>query len=117
MTNNFMSQNNTIPWSKDYFLGWLDFQAESNPAVFEDVHSTIKYRYTWTVNSDSIGNQIRFFFHHAHYNNQMIEERQITATNNFHLLIIDVVFDVQQVVHHPNFHHIENYIFQLCLFF
>ena len=61
MTNNFMSQNNTIPWSKDYFLDWSDFQAESNPAVFEDVHSTIKYRYTWTVNSDSIGNQIRFF--------------------------------------------------------
>ena len=61
MTNNFMSQNNTISWSKDYFLDWLDFQAESNPAVFEYVHSTIKYRYTWTVNSDSIGNQIRFF--------------------------------------------------------
>ena len=61
MTNNFMSQNNTVSWSKDYFLDWLDFQAESNPAVFEDVHSTIKYRYTWTVNSDSIGNQIRFF--------------------------------------------------------
>ena len=61
MTNNSMSQNNAIPWSKDYFLNWLDFQAESNSAVFEDVHSTIKYRYTWTVNSDSIGNQIRFF--------------------------------------------------------
>ena len=61
MTNNSMSQNNTISWSKDYFLDWLDFQAESNPAVFEDAHSTIKYRYTWTVNSDSVGNQIRFF--------------------------------------------------------
>ncbi len=61
MTNNFMSQNNIISWSKGYFLDWLDFQAESNPAVFEDVHSTIKYRYTWTVNSDSVGNQIRFF--------------------------------------------------------
>lgn len=56
-----MSQNNTISWSKDYFLSWLDFQAESNPSVFEDVHSTIKYRYTWTVNSDSVDNQLRFF--------------------------------------------------------
>ena len=56
-----MSQNSVISWSKDYFLNWLDFQAESNPAAFEDVHSTIKYRYTWTVNSDSIGNQIIFF--------------------------------------------------------
>jgi len=56
-----MSQNNAIPWSKDYFLDWSDFQAEFNPAALEDVHSIIKYRYTWIVNSDSDGNQIRFF--------------------------------------------------------
>ena len=56
-----MSQNDVISWSKDYFLTWSDFQAESNPAVFEDVHSTIKYRCTWTVHSDSAGDQIRFF--------------------------------------------------------
>ncbi|HET9009247.1 MAG TPA: hypothetical protein VFN17_03905 [Nitrosarchaeum sp.] len=56
-----MSQNNAISWSKDYFLNWSDFQAESNPATFEDAHSTVKYRYTWIVNSDSVGNQIRFF--------------------------------------------------------
>lgn len=56
-----MSKNNIISWSKDYFLTWSDFQAESNPAVFEDVHSTIKYRYTWTVNSDNVGDQIKFF--------------------------------------------------------
>ncbi len=61
ITNNSMSQNNTISWSKDYFLDWSDFQAESNPAAFEDVHSTIKYRYTWIVNSDNIGSQIIFF--------------------------------------------------------
>jgi len=56
-----MSQNNTISWSKDYFLDWSDFQAEFNPAALEDVHSIIKYRYTWIVNSESDGNQIRFF--------------------------------------------------------
>ena len=56
-----MSQNNTLSWSKDFFLDWSDFKAESNPAAFEDVHSMIKYRYTWIVNSDSIGTQIRFF--------------------------------------------------------
>lgn len=56
-----MSQNNAILWSKDYFLNWHDFQAESNPATFEDAHSTIKYRYTWTVNSDNIDNHIVFF--------------------------------------------------------
>ena len=56
-----MSQNNAISWFNDYFLDWSDFQAESNPAAFEDVHSTIKYRYTWTVNSDIIGSHIIFF--------------------------------------------------------
>lgn len=56
-----MSQNNTIHWSKDYFLSWSDFQAESNPAAFEDAHSTVKYHYTWIVNSDTFGNKIQFF--------------------------------------------------------
>lgn len=61
ITNNHMSQNNTISWSKDNFLDWSNFQAEFNPAALEDVHSIIKYRYTWIVNSDSDGSQIRFF--------------------------------------------------------
>jgi hypothetical protein len=61
IANNHMSQNNTISWSKDYFLNWSNFQAEFNPAALEDVHSIIKYRYTWIVNSDNDGNQIRFF--------------------------------------------------------
>lgn len=56
-----MSQNNTVTWSRDSFLNWSNFQAESNPAVFEDAHSTIKYHYTWIVNSESIGSEIRFF--------------------------------------------------------
>jgi len=56
-----MSENNALVWSKDSFLTWSDFKAESNPAVFEDSYSFIKYRYTWTVNSDKIGNQILFF--------------------------------------------------------
>ena len=56
-----MTQNNAISWSKDYFLDWSDFQAESNPAAFEDAHSIIKYRYTWILNSDNVGSQIIFF--------------------------------------------------------
>ncbi|MGI9567470.1 MAG: hypothetical protein ACR2LL_10740 [Nitrosopumilus sp.] len=35
--------------------------AESNPAVFEDSHSFIKYQYAWTVNSDKRGADILFF--------------------------------------------------------
>lgn len=56
-----MSKPNTISWSKERLLNWSDFQAESNPASYEDAHSVIKFHYTWTVNSDSIGSQIRFF--------------------------------------------------------
>ena len=61
ITNNFMSQSNVISWSADYFLKLSDFKADSNPAVFEDAYSTIKYGYTWTVNSDGVGDQIKFF--------------------------------------------------------
>ncbi len=56
-----MSENNILVWSNDTFLKWSDFEAESNSAAFEDSHSIIKYRYTWTVNSDNIENQIIFF--------------------------------------------------------
>ena len=56
-----MSQNITISWSKDYFLKLSDFKADSNPATFEDSHSTIKYSYIWTVNSEGVGDEIKFF--------------------------------------------------------
>jgi len=56
-----MSENDILVWSNDSFLRWSDFNAESNPAAFEDSHSIIKYRHTWTVNSDKIGSQILFF--------------------------------------------------------
>ena len=56
-----MSENYVVVWLKDSFLKWTDFEAESNPAVFEDSHSVIKYRYEWTVNSDEMENQILFF--------------------------------------------------------
>ncbi len=56
-----MSENDVLVWSNDSFLRWSDFNAESNPAVFEDSHSVIKYGYTWTINSDKIGSQILFF--------------------------------------------------------
>ena len=56
-----MSENNVLVWSNDFFLRWSDFNAESNPAAFEDSHSIIKYQYTWIVNSEKIGSQILFF--------------------------------------------------------
>lgn len=56
-----MSDNNVVIWSKDYFLTWSDFKAESNSASFEDSHSVIKYQFTWTVNSEKTANEILFF--------------------------------------------------------
>lgn len=56
-----MSDINTISWSEQTNLSWSDFKAESNPAVFEDAHSSIKYRPTWTVNSEKMGSDILFF--------------------------------------------------------
>ncbi len=49
-----MSENKILFWTNDSFLRWSDFEAESNSAAFEDSHSVIKYRYTWTVNSDEM---------------------------------------------------------------
>lgn len=55
-----MNENDVIIWSKETFLKWSDFQAESNPATFEDSHSVIKYRSTWTISSEKINEQILF---------------------------------------------------------
>ena len=55
-----MNEHDVVFWSKDYKLTWSDFNAESNPAVFEDSHSFIKYRCTWTVESENFGSEIKF---------------------------------------------------------
>ena len=55
-----MGEKKVINWSKDNFLHWSDFKAESNPAVFEDSHSVIKYHCTWIVDSEKSGRDIVF---------------------------------------------------------
>jgi len=55
-----MSENIILEWTRNLNLKWSDFKAESNPAVFEDAHSVVKYRFTWTVNSDKIDGQVVF---------------------------------------------------------
>jgi len=55
-----MSENDVIAWSKDHSLKWSNFKAESNPAIFEDSHGIIKYRFTWIVNSDKLNEEIVF---------------------------------------------------------
>ena len=38
-----MVEQTILEWTPDFTLKWSDFKAESNPAVFEDSHSVVKY--------------------------------------------------------------------------
>ena len=55
-----MGEKTTLEWSPTSILSWSDFKAESNPAVFEDSHSVIKYRFTWVVDSEKVDENIVF---------------------------------------------------------
>ena len=55
-----MSSNDIIQWSPNYCLNWSDFQAESNPAIYEDSHSFIKYGFTWIIDSDKLNENVVF---------------------------------------------------------
>ena len=70
-----MNENDVVEWSQNNSLKWSDFKAESNPAIFEDSHSTIKYGFTWIVNSDKLNEEIVFF----------IDDIQLTV--EFHSLL------------------------------
>ena len=61
-----MSENVVFSWESNFHLKWSDFKAESNPAIFEDSHSVIKYRFTWILNSDIINDQIVFLIEDVH---------------------------------------------------
>jgi len=61
-----MSENTILTWENDLHLKWSDFKAESNTAVFEDSNSVIKYRFTWTVNSEKIDDKIVFLIEDIH---------------------------------------------------
>ena len=55
-----MEKSDIISWSKEYFLNWSDFKAETNSSAFEDSSSHIKYHQTWTVNSEISDGQLYF---------------------------------------------------------
>jgi len=110
-----MSENNNLVWSNDSFLKWSDFIAESNPAVFEDSHSIIKYRYTWTVNSDEKESQIIFFidniqlfveFHHV-----LSWVRLSQATDNL-LKHEQGHFDLAELVKRENLEKLKNKFYE-----
>ena len=70
-----MAENTLLEWTPSFSIQWSDFKAESNPAVFEDSHSVIKYRFTWIVTSEKIDEKIVF----------LIEDIRIVA--EFHPLL------------------------------
>ena len=55
-----MGEKTTLEWTPNFTLSWSDFQAESNPAIFEDSRSVIKYRFTWVVDSEKVDENIVF---------------------------------------------------------
>ena len=106
-----MSEINVIIWSKDSFLTLSDFQAESNPATFEDSHSVVKYRYTWTVNSDKMGNQILFFIENIQLAvefHPLLSWVRISQDNDALLKHEQGHFDLAELVKQENLEELQN---------
>ena len=80
-----MSDNDVIVWSKNHSLIWSDFKSESNPALFEDAYSVIKYEFTWTVTSEKIENDVFFLIENIqlsadfHCNLSWVRSSQVNA--------------------------------------
>lgn len=110
-----MNENNAIVWSKDYFLTWSDFKAESNPAVFEDSHSVIKYRYTWTVNSDKIEDQILFFIENIELSvdfQPVLSWVRVSQTNDDLLKHEQGHFDLAELIKRENLEKLRNKFYE-----
>lgn len=106
-----MSENNVVVWSKDSFLAWSDFKAESNPAIFEDSHSVIKYQFTWTVNSDKVENNILFFIENIQLSvdfHSVLSWVRISQTNDELLKHEQGHFDLAELVKRENLENLEN---------
>ncbi len=110
-----MSEINVLVWSNDFFLRWSDFNAESNSAVFEDSHSIIKYRHTWTVSSDEIENQIIFFIENIQLSVEFYPDLSWVRTSeaNDDLLKHEQGhFDLAELVKRENLEKLQNKFYQ-----
>ena len=106
-----MSENHVVIRSKDSFLKWSDFEAESNPAVFEDSHCIIKYRYTWTVNSDKMENQILFFIDNIQLSvefHPLLSWVRISQANDDLLKHEQGHFDLAELIKRENLEKLQN---------
>ena len=89
-----MSAQNTIPWSKEYRLTWSDYLSEPNPAGFEDAFSFIKFRFTWTVTSESFGSEIKF----------AIKNIALSPEFHKHLSWVRIPMSTEQLLNHQQGH-------------
>jgi len=106
-----MSENDVVVWSMDSFLTWSDFKAESNPATFEDSHSVIKYRYTWTVNSDQIKDQIIFLIEKIQISvdfHPVLSWSRVSQTSDNLLKHEQGHFDLAELVKRENIEKLQN---------
>ena len=110
-----MSDINVLVWSNDFFLRWSDFTAESNTAAFEDSHSIIKYRHTWTVNSDEIESQIIFFIENIQLSVEFYPDLswvRTLQTNDDLLKHEQGHFDLAELVKRENLEKLQNKFYQ-----
>ncbi len=110
-----MSDINVLVWSNDFFLRWSDFNAESNPATFEDSHSIIKYRHTWTINSDEIESQIIFFIKNIQISVEFYPDLswvRTLQTNDDLLKHEQGHFDLAELIKRENLEKLQNKFYQ-----
>ncbi len=110
-----MSDINVLVWSNDFFLRWHNFNAEFNPAAFEDSHSIIKYRCTWTVNSNKVESNILFFIENIQLSVEFYPAlswvRTIQTTDNL-LKHEQGHFDLAELIKRENLEKLQNKFYE-----
>ena len=110
-----MSDIDTLEWSSDYSLTWSDFKAEYNPAIYEDSHSVIKYRFTWTVNSDAIDDDILFFIENIQLFTEfhpLLSWVRPTEANDVLLKHEQGTFDLAEKINRENLKNLQNNFYE-----
>lgn len=106
-----MSERNLVVWSEERLLSWDDFGAESNPAVFEDSYSYIRYHYTWTVGSEETEQGILFYVEnlriHVHFHTLLSWVRE-SAMSDFLLVHEQGHFDLAEKTRRENIEEIQS---------
>jgi len=110
-----LSDTVTLEWSSDYLLSWTDFKAEHNPALFEDSKSVIKYRFTWTVNSEKINGDVLFFIENIQLFTEfhpLLSSVRLSEINNDLLKHEQGTFDLAELINRNNLKNLQDNFYQ-----